>query len=84
MEVFGGLQITIPSTGSKLPLAYNNKSPILVYNNKPPILVWGGSSSVGAYAIQARLSGYQVIATASKSNHPSVKSLGADVGSTAA
>ncbi|KAK7469055.1 hypothetical protein VKT23_003548 [Stygiomarasmius scandens] len=44
-----------------------------------PILVWGGSSSVGQYVIQlAKLSGLEVIATASPRNHDLVKSLGAD------
>ena len=43
-----------------------------------PFLVWGGASSVGIYAIQfANLAGATVIATASKSNHDLLKSLGA-------
>lgn len=43
-----------------------------------PFLVWGGATSVGLYAIQlAKLSGYQVIATASEKNFELVKSYGA-------
>ncbi|THV03079.1 dehydrogenase [Dendrothele bispora CBS 962.96] len=43
------------------------------------ILVWGGSSSVGQYVVQlAKLSGLQVIATASLKNQDLVKPLGAD------
>jgi len=44
------------------------------------LFVYGGSSSVGQYAIQlAKLSGYNVVTTASKRNHELVKSLGADL-----
>lgn len=43
------------------------------------ILIWGGASAVGQYAVQlAKLSGLQVIATASPKNHELLKSLGAD------
>lgn len=45
-----------------------------------PVLVWGGASSVGQFAIQLlKNAGYKVIATASKSGHSDLKSLGADV-----
>lgn len=44
------------------------------------VLVWGGASSVGQFAIQLlHHAGYKVITTASKANHDSQKSLGADV-----
>jgi len=44
-----------------------------------PILVWAGASAVGQYVIQlAKLSGLQVITTASPKNHSLMKSLGAD------
>ncbi|KAK3718373.1 hypothetical protein LTR37_005186 [Vermiconidia calcicola] len=44
-----------------------------------PLLVYGGSTGTGILAIQyAKLSGYIVIATASKHNEPLLKSLGAD------
>ena len=44
------------------------------------LFVYGGSSSVGQYAIQlAKLSGYQVVSTASQRNHELVKSFGADL-----
>ncbi|KAL1605237.1 hypothetical protein SLS60_004781 [Paraconiothyrium brasiliense] len=46
---------------------------------KVPILIYGGSSATGALAIQfAKLSGYEVLSTARKSNFDYVKSLGAD------
>ncbi|KAF2448272.1 GroES-like protein [Karstenula rhodostoma CBS 690.94] len=46
---------------------------------KVPILIYGGSSATGALGIQfAKLSGYEVITTAGKSNFDYVKSLGAD------
>ncbi|KAF2641170.1 putative zinc-binding oxidoreductase ToxD [Massarina eburnea CBS 473.64] len=46
---------------------------------KGKILIWGGSSAMGAMGIQfAKLSGFEVITTASKSNFDYVKSLGAD------
>jgi len=42
------------------------------------VLIWGGASSVGQYAVQlAALSGYSVIATASKRNHDLLRELGA-------
>eukprot|EP00123_Amoebidium_parasiticum_P021600 comp7028_c0_seq1/m.2761 comp7028_c0_seq1/g.2761 ORF comp7028_c0_seq1/g.2761 comp7028_c0_seq1/m.2761 type:complete len:334 (-) comp7028_c0_seq1:306-1307(-) len=42
------------------------------------VLVWGGSGSVGSQAVQlARLSGYKVVAAASKKNEQWLKSLGA-------
>ncbi|KAK4704786.1 hypothetical protein P7C70_g1422, partial [Phenoliferia sp. Uapishka_3] len=44
-----------------------------------PFLVWGGATSVGLYAVQlAKLSGYEVIATASPKNFELLKSLGVD------
>ncbi|OQN96060.1 hypothetical protein B0A48_17860 [Cryoendolithus antarcticus] len=44
-----------------------------------PFLVNGGTSSVGLYAVQlGKLSGAFVIATGSKKNHETLKSLGAD------
>ncbi|KAJ7220053.1 dehydrogenase [Mycena pura] len=44
-----------------------------------PILVWSGASAVGQYTVQlAKLSGLQVIATASPKNHALVRALGAD------
>ncbi|KAJ4355839.1 uncharacterized protein N0V89_003860 [Didymosphaeria variabile] len=46
---------------------------------KVPMLIYGGSSATGALAIQfAKLSGYEVLTTAGKSNFDYVKSLGAD------
>ena len=43
------------------------------------VLIWGGATACGMFAIQlAKASGYRVIATASKVNHPLVQSLGAD------
>ncbi|KAK7181779.1 zinc-binding oxidoreductase [Paraphaeosphaeria sporulosa] len=46
---------------------------------KVPILIYGGSSATGALAIQfAKLSGFEVLTTAGKSNFDYVKSLGAD------
>ncbi|KAE8447816.1 hypothetical protein EG329_010210 [Mollisiaceae sp. DMI_Dod_QoI] len=46
-----------------------------------PILIWGGSSSVGQYALQIlRYYGYtNLLATASKTHHAALKSLGARV-----
>lgn len=42
-------------------------------------LVYGGATSVGKYAIQlGKLSGFRVIAAASRKNHDLLKSLGAD------
>jgi len=44
-----------------------------------PILVWAGASAVGQYTVQlAKLSGMEVIATASPRNHAFVEGLGAD------
>ncbi|KAJ7678498.1 dehydrogenase [Mycena rosella] len=44
-----------------------------------PILVWAGASAVGQYTVQlAKLSGLQVISTASPRNHTLVAGLGAD------
>jgi NADPH:quinone reductase-like Zn-dependent oxidoreductase len=44
-----------------------------------PILIYGGTSSVGQYAIQlAKLSGLQVVTTASKKNHQHILDMGAD------
>ncbi|KAJ6630999.1 dehydrogenase [Mycena sp. CBHHK59/15] len=43
------------------------------------ILIWAGASAVGQYTVQlAKLSGLQVVATASPKNHALVKALGAD------
>jgi NADPH:quinone reductase-like Zn-dependent oxidoreductase len=42
------------------------------------MLIWGGGTAVGHHAIQlAKLSGLDVVAVASKSNHEALKSLGA-------
>ncbi|KAJ6466609.1 dehydrogenase [Mycena vitilis] len=44
-----------------------------------PILVWAGATAVGQYTIQlAKLSGLQVVTTASPRNHALLKTLGAD------
>ena len=44
----------------------------------PKILVWGGATTLGMYVIQlAKLSGYNVVTTASTTNHGFLKSLGA-------
>ncbi|TDL20448.1 GroES-like protein [Rickenella mellea] len=62
------LNVSLPSPNSSLRLNPRGQ----------PLLVWGGSSSVGSYVVQlATLAGYEVITTASKSNHEYVKSLGA-------
>ncbi|KAF5369284.1 hypothetical protein D9758_002618 [Tetrapyrgos nigripes] len=57
----------------------NQKLPTPEKPQSFPILIWGGSSTVGQYTIQlAKLSGLQVITTASSKNHDLLKSLGAD------
>ncbi|KAF5344778.1 hypothetical protein D9757_013433 [Collybiopsis confluens] len=44
-----------------------------------PILVWGGAGAVGQYVVQLiKLSGLQVITTASPQNHELMKKIGAD------
>ncbi|KAF9465716.1 chaperonin 10-like protein [Collybia nuda] len=54
-------------------------TPLNPTSNPFPILIWGGASAVGQYAVQlAKLSGLQVITTASPKNHELLKGLGAD------
>jgi len=49
-------------------------------SSRPWLLLWSGASSVGQFVIQlAKLSGCQIITTASKANWDHLKSLGADV-----
>ncbi|KAI0322794.1 dehydrogenase [Amylostereum chailletii] len=60
--------------GLPTPLSPNTVSP------PPSILISGGASSVGQYLVQfAKLSGMQVLATASGRNAELVKALGADI-----
>lgn len=50
-----------------------------IHSPIPQILIWGGATGVGQYGIQlAKLSGLQVITTASPKNHDLLRSLGAD------
>lgn len=72
---FAGLHfLSIPPGGTKTVLPLPAQPDAVA-----PVLVWGAGSSVGAMAVQLiKLSGYRVIATASKKNFDYVKSLGAD------
>ncbi|KAG0652629.1 Zinc-binding alcohol dehydrogenase domain-containing cipB [Hyphodiscus hymeniophilus] len=65
------LGLAYPPTGHK---ARETQLPL----DGPTLLVWGCSSSVGSSVIQlARAAGYQVITTASPSNHKYCETLGA-------
>ncbi|KAF9462238.1 dehydrogenase [Collybia nuda] len=57
----------------------NLPTPLKPISQPFPILIWGGATAVGQFAIQlAKLSGLQVITTASPKNHELLRSLGAD------
>jgi NADPH:quinone reductase-like Zn-dependent oxidoreductase len=57
--------------------AFSTVSP--VGGGGEPLLVWGGASSVGSMAIQlATLSGFRVVATASRGNWEYVRKCGAE------
>lgn len=73
------LGVAITTVGQGMYQSLGLALPSEPVSDKTPLLVYGGSTATGSIAIQfGKLSGYQVITTASPRNHELLKSLGAD------
>ncbi|KAM0335027.1 hypothetical protein ACHAQA_000061 [Verticillium albo-atrum] len=73
------LGVGLATVGQSLYQSLKLNLPTAPRSEPVPLLIYGGSTATGTLAIQfAKLSGYQVIATASPHNFDLLKSLGAD------
>lgn len=78
-EQAAGLGVGVTTVGQALYQSLGLPTPDAPAKEKLPILIYGGSTATGALAIQfAKLSGLEVITTASPKHFDYVKSLGAD------
>ncbi|KAK7421197.1 Zinc-binding oxidoreductase alcohol dehydrogenase [Neonectria punicea] len=78
-EEAAGLGVGVTTVGQALYQSLGLPTPDAPAKEKFPVLIYGGSTATGALAIQfAKLSGLEVITTASPKHFDDVKSLGAD------